>query len=502
MSRAPVSAAGPSECPDMPVELGPDRFMHSELLLLPEQLMLADGPVRDHGVLVCDGRFGDIAPAEVLRARHPHVTAVPLPGKLVMPGFIDAHHHLTQSFGKSLAYGEPSEIFSRIWVPLEASLDDEFVYLASKLAALESLRGGFTTVCDAGSRAPGDIAALARATEEAGLRCVLGLICNDGGNDSPPARRDALLARAEAFLARWEGHALVRPSLAISVPEAASDAMLVAVSTLCAQAHTVFQTHINEHLASVERCVIARGLRPLELLDQLGALGPQTLLAHAALVTPSELVMLRDSGAAVSYNPVASQWKGNAVAPAHLMAALGIRFGLGTDATRSDGFRLMDAAEATQKIAFGLAVGDASSGGGWTWLEHATRQGADAAGLAGRTGEIAPGQAADFLIVDTEVPEMCTSFDLTWDLVRLGNRDQIVGVFVAGRPRVWHGRPVGWDAGPLMRRVAELARIAVAKAPIRKLHLPSTEHRRLCRTGRTTLHPQNGGAARLRATAP
>lgn len=494
MSRAPALRAGPTARARMSVELDPARFMHSELLLLPEQLMLPDGPVRDHGVLVFDGRFGDVGPSEVLRERYPHLHPVPLPGKLVMPGFIDAHHHLTQSFGKSLAYGEPSEIFSRIWVPLEASLDDDFVYLGSKLAALESLRGGFTTVCDAGTRAPGDIAALARATEEAGLRCVLGLICNDGGNDSAPGRRQELLARAEGFLARWEGHALVHPSLAISVPEAASDAMLVAVSTLCAQAGTVFQTHINEHLASVERCVVARGLRPLELLDQLGALGPQTLVAHAALVTPSELMILRDSGTAVSYNPVASQWKGNAVAPAHLMAALGIRFGLGTDATRSDGFRLMDAAEATQKIAFGLATGDASSGGGWTWLEHATRRGADAAGLAGRIGEIAPGQAADFLIVDTEVPEMCTSFDLTWDLVRLGNRDQIVGVFVGGRPRVWHGDPVGWDAGPLMERVTELARVAVAKAPIRKLHAPSTEHRRLHRAAPAALHPKGGRA--------
>ena len=37
------------------------------------------------------------------------------------------------------------------------------------------------------------------------------------------------------------------------------------------------------------------------------------------------------------------------------MTTLGIRFGLGTDGTRSDGFRLMDAAETAQRLAFGLA---------------------------------------------------------------------------------------------------------------------------------------------------
>ena len=61
---------------------------------------------------------------------------------------------------------------------------------------------------------------------------------------------------------------------------------------------------------------------------------------------------------AIAYNPVASLWKGNAVAPALQMAALGIRFGLGTDGTRADGFRLMDAGEGLQRAGSGLVTGD------------------------------------------------------------------------------------------------------------------------------------------------
>ncbi|HEY2255598.1 MAG TPA: amidohydrolase family protein, partial [Variovorax sp.] len=404
----------------MTPDLDAAQLAADQLLLVPDHLMLRDGPAAGQAVLIEGGRFRDIGPAELLAARYPGLEPVRLPGKLLMPGMVDAHHHLTQSFGKSLAYGEPSEIFRRVWVPLESSLDDEFVYLVSKLAALESLRGGFTTVCDAGTRAKGDIGAVAAATQEAGLRCVLGLICNDGGNDSTGADRRSVKAQAAQFLQRWSGAPLVHPSLAISVPEAASDEMLADVSRMCAEAHTIFQTHVNEHLASVERSVIQRGMRPLELLAHLGALGPQVLIAHGTLVTPTELNLLRDSDTAVAYNPVASQWKGNAVAPAHLMAALGIRFGLGTDSTRSDAFRLMDAAEAAQKLAFGLAVGDASCGGGWTWYDHATHEGARAIGLDHLIGEISIGKEADFLIVDVDTPEMCTSVDLTWDLVRLG----------------------------------------------------------------------------------
>ena len=57
-------------------------------------------------------------------------------------------------------------------------------------------------------------------------------------------------------------------------------------------------------------------MRPLERLYDDGALGPHCLLAHATLLTPTEIGLLRDTGAAVSYNPVASAWKGNAVADA------------------------------------------------------------------------------------------------------------------------------------------------------------------------------------------
>ena len=468
----------------MSAELSSDQLLAAELMLAPAQLMLADGPVADHAVVIAAGKFADVGPRDEVRARHAGLTELALPGKLLMPGFVDAHHHLTQTFGKALAFGEPSEIFRRIWVPLEGVLDDELVYLTAKAAALESLRGGFTTVVDAGTRAEGNVAAIARAAQEAGLRCVLGFICNDFGRDGAVADREAILGRAEAHLARWRSDGLIHPSLAISIPEAATADMLRETSALAARSGALFQSHVNEHLAAVERSLVQVNRRPLEYLYDLGALGSHVLIAHGTLVTPTELKMLKETDTAVAYNPVASQWKGNAVAPAMLMATLGIRFGIGTDGTRSDAFRLVDAAEATQRIAFGLATGDFSCGGGWTWLEHATTRGAEASGLGGVTGEIAPGLAADFLLVDIDVPEFSPSWDLTWELVRLGNRDQIVAVFVAGRLRLWRGWPVDWDGRALMHEIARRARDAVARAPIQRIHPLSKDHRAAVMTER------------------
>ncbi|MFH8369833.1 amidohydrolase family protein [Streptomyces sp. NPDC018031] len=439
------------------------------LLLVPDAVLLPEGPADGHAVVVADGAFRAVGPAERLGSAHPDLEAVRLPGHLLMPGFVDAHHHLTQSFGAALSFGEPSEIFRRVWVPLEGALDEESAYVAAKLAALEALRGGFTTVADAGTRAGVDVEVVASAARDAGIRCVLGLICNDADTEDP-----SVLDRAEQHLARYHGDPLVHPSLAVSIPEAATAGTLHRTARLAAEAGATVQIHVNEHLASVERSLVRHGLRPLEYLHRVGALGPQLLAAHTTLLTPGELTLLAGTGTAVSYNPVASAWKGNAVAPATAMAERGIRFGLGTDGTRGDGFRLAEAAEFAQRLGYGLATGDSSCGAGWTWLEHATRGGADAVGLGARTGTVAAGRAADFLLVDVTNPELALSWDLPWELVRRGNRDQITAVFVAGRLRMWGGRPTGWDGPALVRQAVELARTTVARAPITRAHPTST----------------------------
>jgi len=451
------------------------------LLLAPEWLMLPDGPKAGMAVVVEGGKFTHVGPVAEVEAAHPGLTAVALPQRLLMPGLVDTHTHLTQAFGKALAFGEPSEIFRRIWVPMEGVLDADAAYLSTKLASLEALRGGFTTVVDAGTRSDAGLDGVMNATRDAGIRCVLGMICNDIGNEDGEAGVRRILDAAATFLARFEHDALVHPSLAISIPEAATDRMLRDVAQLTQESGRRFQTHVNEHLAAIERSLVARGLRPLELMHAAGALNDSALLAHATMLTSRELGLLRDSGAAVAYNPVASAWKGNAVLDATLLHTLGVPFGLGTDGTRADGFRLIDAAETTQRLTVGLKNGDSSCGGGWTWLDHATHLGAQAAGLGDLTGRIAVGYAADFLLVDLDVPEFVPSWDLTWELVRFANRDQIEAVFVNGALRLWQGWPLDWDARALMREVAQVARRDVARAPIHRVHAVADAHRAAAR---------------------
>ena len=52
------------------------------------------------------------------------------------------------------------------------------------------------------------------------------------------------------------------------------------------------------------------------------------------------------------------------MAPVLDFFANGIRVGLGSDATRNDGVRMLDAAEAAQRIAYGMPRADFSCGAG------------------------------------------------------------------------------------------------------------------------------------------
>lgn len=118
--------------------LSPDQLdTRKDLLLAPEWLMLPEGPQQDMAVLVRDGRFAQVGRLAEVSAAHPGLAPIALPHRLLMPGLVDTHTHLTQSFGKALAFGEPSEIFRRIWVPMESMLGAEAAYLAAKLSALE-----------------------------------------------------------------------------------------------------------------------------------------------------------------------------------------------------------------------------------------------------------------------------------------------------------------------------------------------------------------------------
>ena len=461
-----------------------NAFTAGTYALAPDLLLTAEGPQTNWVLAVRDSEISFVGELENFRASHPDIAVDRLPGRAIVPGFIDAHTHLGQAFGKKLTGGEPSQIWRRIWVPLESSLDPELAYASAKWMFLEALRGGFTTINNFAIVNGEKADAVHRAAADVGIRLVSSTGAAqtiDLPDELSPADSNRLiddaLRRAEAHVEACSSNSMIVPSLCVSGVQGASGALMQALSEFCADNDVLFQIHTNEHHVEVHWSVVRYGQRPLEFFAEHNAVGPHTLHHHCTLVTDDEIELLRETGSGVSYNPLASAWKGDRVAPALAYAARGVRFGIGTDSTRSDALRLLESAETCQRIAQGMSLADFSCGAAWTWIDAATRGSADVSGLEGTTGELRPGLRADFLILDRNRPEVMPSWDFEWELVRLYNRDQIEAVFVDGRQVMRQGQPIGWNAEDFIKDNLDRAMEAVTAAPISRKHGLSS-HRR------------------------
>ena len=439
--------------------------------LRPDRILTPLGPISDTPLLLVDrGQISSCGPEGETPRRLDARDVLRLPGMTIVPGVVDTHNHVATPFPKAMTFGEPAQLWKRVWFPVQAAATDETCYLGSKWTFLEALRGGFTTIVDAATRPSSQTAAVLRAASETGIRLVVSTGVDDAqdfesGSPSPGMARSlaGVSELAEEHVALCAAVPQVTPSMAGGNVESGTPAMIEAVAGWCADHDVLFQIHANEHTAEVHNCVERHGCRPIELLYRLQALGPHVLIAHAALATRRELARVAETDTALSYNPVASQWKGNAAADALAWRELGIRFGLGTDVTRNDAFRLLDAADATHRIAHSMAIDDFAGGTGTVWWKAATIGGARAAGLTD-VGELRPGACADYLVLDSSTPETMPSWDLEWELARFYDKSNVKAVVVGGKPRVLEGRPVGWELDEFLDEALEVGLAQLARA--------------------------------------
>jgi len=101
-------------------------------------------------------------------------------GKVVMPGFINAHMHFYSSFSRGLTKAAPAsdfpEILRNLWWRLDRKLTRKDCYFSTLVAGLEAIRHGTTTIFDHHSSpcaTKGSLGEIARAVRELGLRACL-----------------------------------------------------------------------------------------------------------------------------------------------------------------------------------------------------------------------------------------------------------------------------------------------------------------------------------------
>jgi 5-methylthioadenosine/S-adenosylhomocysteine deaminase len=409
--------------------------------------------LRGADLLVRDGRIASLGVPEPL----PGTRVLDVADCLILPGLIQGHLHLGQTFFRGLAEGRRllSWLRERIW-PLEAAHDDESAYWCSRLGAAECLLGGTTTIQDIGI-GPGT-QGLLQAVMDSGLRAFAGACLMDGGEGLPAALRqptDAVLADTEALGKRFDGAAAGRVRYVLN-PRfilTCSDPLWAGIRDLSLRHGWPVHTHAleqrDETLAVRE---LKGGRDEIEYFADQGILATDLRLAHGVWITQEHLGRAREGTLSVVHCPSSNLKLGSGLADLLALRRAGVPVGIGCDgaacSNRLDNFEEVRLAALLQKVKHGP---DAFSG--LDALRLATSEGARALGLQHLIGTIEPGKLADLVVLSAARPELWAGAQADpHDLVVFGaSRAAVRHVLVGGRLLVEDGRPTELDLEEIYR---------------------------------------------------
>lgn len=385
----------------------------------------------------------------------------PLPGERVidasgcvlMPGWVNTHHHLFQSLLKGIPAGINVGLIpwlSAVPVAYRRHFDHEGILrLAARLGLVELLLSGCTTVADHQYHyypgMPYDASqAVFDEAQALGLRMVL---CRGGQTitraidvNPPPQVRpetlDAYLAAIERDVHRFHDpapDALRRMVSAPTTPTWSVDVgHLRPIAEQARQLGIRLHSHLSETADYVRYTHEVYGCSPVDFVEQHGWLGEDVWFAHLVHLTPAEIAKLAATGTGMAHCPQSNCRLGSGVAPAPALWRAGGRVSLAVDGAASNEAADM-LHEAHTAWMVHRAVGGADAITAEEVLRMGTQGGAQILGLDA-VGTLVPGQAADIVVLPLSEPRQ-------WGLHDVAMAPVVSG---AARPShvLCHGRVV------------------------------------------------------------
>jgi len=286
--------------------------------------------VEDHRIVdVGDLSPGTYAPDRTIDAR----------GSLVMPGLINAHHHLYSTFARGFTPpGAPARNFEEnlrnLWWKLDAALDAEDVYFSALLAIMNAARAGCTTIVDhhaSPTCCDGSLDQVEQAFRDVGISGCLCYEVSDRNKDGEGIEENERYIRKcrdaddDQMAAMFGLHAL----------------MTLGTRTLdrCAEIGNSlgagFHVHAAEDEIDVARTMDRYGRRIMDRFLDFGIPGPKTIFVHGVHFGYRELDLLRSTDSMLVNAPESNMNNGLSVAPILDMLKQGVTVGVGTDGMSS-----------------------------------------------------------------------------------------------------------------------------------------------------------------------
>ena len=289
-----------------------------------------------------------------MRRKFPEAESVDCSGKIILPGFICAHHHFYSTMARGMAIpGEPAknfvEILEKLWWKVDRALGEEDILVSAQLPLIDCIRNGTTTVIDhhaSPSMRDGSLDLIETAVRQAGLRASLCYEVSD---------RNAIgggIAENLRFIKKiGQGDGQIAAMMGLHASFTLSDDTLENCVGIAKDANIGCHIHVAEDLADREDSIKKYKTTIVNRLHKLGATGKKSIFVHCVHIDEDEMDILSGTGTIVVHNPESNMNNAVGVTPILNMLRKSILVGLGTDGMGSDMLAQMRCAYLLHRLA-------------------------------------------------------------------------------------------------------------------------------------------------------
>ncbi len=270
---------------------------------------------------------------------------------LTLPGFVNAHSHAFQRALRGRRTGGDFWAWRDAMIAEAERHTPETVRREYTRTYAEMREAGYTAVGEFHYLGLGEARSAADAAAEAGIEITLLLTAYARGGSARFQQGSAAEYVEQLEELRGDG---IRVGCAPHSVRACPRDWLEAIAGHARDHRLPLHIHADEQPREIEECLAEHGVRPIELLDLTGCLGPQTTVVHATHADDHELDLLAAAGARVCICPTTEANLGDGFAPVERLRERGIGICIGSDSNvRIDPLEELRELETTARRASG-----------------------------------------------------------------------------------------------------------------------------------------------------
>jgi formimidoylglutamate deiminase len=245
-----------------------------------------------------------------------------------IPGFVNAHCHAFQRALRGRTEGADFWAWRETMLALAEAQTPERVRREYVDVYRELRTAGYTAVGEFHYLGLEEGRAAAEAAADAGVDLVLLHVAYARGGIERSRQESVSVYLRELEELRTDG---IRVGVAPHSVRACPREWLEELGRYAAEHELPLHVHADEQPREIEECLAEHGLRPIELLDTCGCLGPHTTVVHATHADGHELDLLAAAGAGVCACPTTEANLGDGFLPVERLLHRGIGICIGSD---------------------------------------------------------------------------------------------------------------------------------------------------------------------------